>query len=101
MPVLANAVCKEKYRAIGKLNLDVQFSQLALCAGYLEGGKDSCQGDSGGPLMLPVHTNGKFPFYQIGIIAYGIGCARPNVPGMYTNLQQYMHWIDDKLNLKV
>lgn len=126
MPVLPNAVCKEKYRKIDKLNLDAQFSDLAICAGYLEGGKDSCGGDSGGPLMLPVHTNGKFPFYQIGIVAYGIGknpsavvyftfrfiliiifsfsprigCARPEIPGMYTNVVQFTHWIDEKLKLK-
>lgn len=50
--------------------------------------------------MLPVHTNGTFPFYQIGITAYGIGCARPNVPGMYTNLREFTNWIDEKLKLK-
>lgn len=44
MPVLNNAVCKQKYKAIGKLNSDAQFSPLALCAGYMEGGKDSCGG---------------------------------------------------------
>lgn len=50
--------------------------------------------------MLPVHTNGTFPFYQFGIVAYGIGCARPNVPGMYTNVQQFMFWIAEKLKIK-
>lgn len=101
MPVLENADCKQKYKEIGKLNLDAQFSRLALCAGYNEGGMDSCTGDSGGPLMLPVFTNGEFPFYQIGIVAYGIGCGRENIPGMYTNLQEFMFWINEKLTLKI
>lgn len=47
VPILPNADCKEKYRQIGKLNSDAQFSELAICAGYMEGGKDACLGDSG------------------------------------------------------
>lgn len=53
---------------------------------------------SGGPLMLPIHENGRFPFYQIGIVSYGIGCGRPNVPGVYANVSYYHDWIEEKLN---
>lgn len=50
---------------------------LQLCAGNLDGGFDSCQGDSGGPLVV----SGSSPPVQIGIVSYGVGCARANNPG--------------------
>lgn len=31
--------------------------------------------------MLPIHQNGAFPFYQIGVISHSEGCARENIPG--------------------
>lgn len=81
VPVITNEQCREKYRSIGKLKADSQFDDHVLCAGFTEGGKDSCKGDSGGPLMLPNQKDGKFYFYQIGVVSWGIGCARPNIPG--------------------
>lgn len=93
LPVLAKDQCMDKYKAIGKLISAKQFDSAILCAGYLEGGKDSCQGDSGGPLMIPHKFNGDFVFYQIGVVSYGIGCARENVPGVYASVQNFVDWI--------
>ncbi|XP_037346901.1 trypsin [Pungitius pungitius] len=57
-----------------------------ICAGSLSGGRDSCQGDSGGPLTC----NGKF----MGIVSWGIGCANPYYPGVYTKVRNYLGWIN-------
>ncbi|XP_074093822.1 trypsin-like [Cotesia typhae] len=60
-----------------------------ICAGYLEGGKDACQGDSGGPLVCGD--------LLAGIVSGGRGCARPKLPGFYTNVAYYKRWIDQVL----
>ncbi|XP_046881296.1 trypsin [Hypomesus transpacificus] len=57
-----------------------------LCAGSRYGGKDSCQGDSGGPLIC----NGNFE----GIVSWGISCANPYFPGVYTKVRNYAQWIN-------
>lgn len=72
VPIVKNEICRELYRKIGQMDMECQFDDRVICAGFMEGGKDSCQGDSGGPLMLPVAgPNGTFPFYQIGIVSWG------------------------------
>ncbi|CAG0890277.1 unnamed protein product [Cyprideis torosa] len=83
VPVISNGECANlmsKFFVIG----DGQ-----ICAGYMEGGRDACQGDSGGPLYLT--RGGKE--YVIGITSLGIGCARPNVAGIYTRTGYYLDWI--------
>lgn len=97
VPVISNNECMHKYMAIEAFKSAAQFGQNVICAGHTFGGKDSCQGDSGGPLMLPMHDKGKFPFYQIGIVSYGVGCARPFIPGIYTNVVHYSDWIQSNL----
>lgn len=100
LPVLENSECQEQYKKQGRLISDVQFSDVVLCAGELTGGKDSCQGDSGGPLMQPIFEKSTsiFTYYQIGVVSYGIGCARTDTPGVYTRVQHYVDWIKEKVN---
>lgn len=43
------------------------------------------QGDSGGPLVC----NG----YLEGLVSWGVSCANPFYPGVYTKVRQYVDWI--------
>ncbi|XP_051861751.1 venom serine protease Bi-VSP-like isoform X3 [Drosophila albomicans] len=98
IPVLENSVCQNSYKAMNLSFSLNQFDKAILCAGILAGGQDACQGDSGGPLMTSEQLdNGEIRFYLIGIVAYGYGCARPNIPGVYTSTQYFMDWINDKV----
>ncbi len=49
-----------------------------ICAEALGG--DSCQGDSGGPLFGRLSDGRRV---QVGIVSYGLGCAFPEFPGVY------------------
>ena len=32
---------------------------------------------------------------KVGIVSFGIGCGRRNVPGVYTKVSAYETWIED------
>ncbi|XP_023159338.1 venom serine protease Bi-VSP [Ceratitis capitata] len=98
IPILRNEVCRASYARVRRLISDDQFDTSVICAGVLSGGKDTCQGDSGGPLMIPETAGGAVQFYLIGVVSYGVGCARPQIPGVYTSVQYFVDWVLSKMS---
>ncbi|XP_045062269.1 transmembrane protease serine 3-like [Coregonus clupeaformis] len=69
------------------------ISPWIVCAGYLEGGKDSCQGDSGGPLACEDSSVWKLA----GATSWGYGCAERNKPAAYTLIPHALTWIHQQM----
>lgn len=81
VPIVDRTVCTAAYARHARITAQM------ICAGFEGiGGRDACQGDSGGPLVVAGRLH--------GVVSFGIGCARPNFPGVYTSVAAYRQWID-------
>ncbi|MET9517196.1 serine protease [Streptomyces sp. NPDC002994] len=78
VPFVSDATCKRSYSDL--------VAGEEICAGFTAGGVDTCQGDSGGPMFRRDNTNA---WIQVGIVSWGNGCARPNYPGVYTEVSTF------------
>lgn len=80
VPFVTDATCRQAY------GNDLVAAE-ELCAGFVdEGGTDTCQGDSGGPMFRKDDAGA---WVQVGIVSWGNGCARPDYPGVYTEVSTF------------
>ncbi|MEU8842857.1 serine protease [Streptomyces roseus] len=79
VPFVSDAVCQSAYGS------DLVPGD-EICAGLPQGGVDTCQGDSGGPMFRRDDNNA---WIQVGIVSWGEGCARPNFPGVYSEVSTF------------
>ncbi|XP_043961464.1 suppressor of tumorigenicity 14 protein [Gambusia affinis] len=80
--IMSQTECKKIYGPI---------TPRMLCAGLPSGERDACRGDSGGPLSCQASDGGHW--FLIGIVSWGSGCGRPNLPGVYTRVTKFTSWI--------
>jgi secreted trypsin-like serine protease len=75
-----DADCAADYRRAGV----ALVAEDSICAGGH--GVDTCQGDSGGPM---VRRDRSGHWVQVGIVSWGLGCARDGYPGVYTQVSTF------------
>jgi len=80
VPIVPDATCAKAYRRVGV----TLVADESLCAGRR--GVDTCQGDSGGPM---VRKDSAGRWVQVGIVSWGLGCARDGYPGVYTQVATF------------
>ena len=60
-------------------------------------GVGDCQGDSGGPLFLQ-NKDDRWEqagdrWQQVGVVSWGINCAKEKYPGVHAKLSHFLIWI--------
>ncbi|KAK4018585.1 hypothetical protein OUZ56_000631 [Daphnia magna] len=88
---MTNAECRNRFDGV----VTSGIADHMICASYP--GKDTCTGDSGGPLLVQDMPGAKW--IQVGIISWGIGCADPDFPGVYTRISSFVDWIEKQNQL--
>ncbi|XP_037793605.1 phenoloxidase-activating factor 2-like [Penaeus monodon] len=88
VPIVDSFRCQASLQQT-RLGLSFLLNQQSfICAGGIAG-KDACTGDGGSPLVCPTQNG----WTVVGLVAWGIGCAQGNVPGVYVNIPNMMDFI--------
>ncbi|KAH9642615.1 hypothetical protein HF086_011208 [Spodoptera exigua] len=92
LPIVSDAECIRKVNAVTEKIFILPASSF--CAGG-EPGNDACQGDGGGPLVC--QDDG---FYElVGLVSWGFGCGRQDVPGVYVKVSSFIGWINQIISV--
>ncbi|XP_032522479.2 protein masquerade isoform X2 [Danaus plexippus] len=92
LPIVNDAECIRKVNAVTEKIFILPASSF--CAGGEEG-NDACQGDGGGPLVC--QDDG---FYElVGLVSWGFGCGRRDVPGVYVKVSSFIGWINQIISV--
>eukprot|EP00091_Calanus_sinicus_P014287 TRINITY_DN3174_c0_g1_i1.p1 TRINITY_DN3174_c0_g1~~TRINITY_DN3174_c0_g1_i1.p1 ORF type:complete len:172 (+),score=41.18 TRINITY_DN3174_c0_g1_i1:307-822(+) len=91
VPLVENDKCQQHLRENTRLGLFFELDNSFICAGGQKG-IDTCKGDGGSPLTCKQPQG---PWFQAGIVSWGIGCGENNTPAVYANVAQASCWIDN------
>ncbi|XP_038581517.1 coagulation factor VII-like isoform X1 [Micropterus salmoides] len=82
VPIIQNSQCSQRAR--------FNFTDNMLCAGYLEGQRESCRGDDGSPLVTLYGST----HFLTGVVGWGRGCSHPGYYGVYTKMANFVDWVE-------
>jgi hypothetical protein len=91
VPLMGHNTCQGKMQqALGRqAGRNFRLSSSEICAGGEEG-KDACDGDGGAPLVCLSKEN---RWHVVGLVTWGVDCARKGVPGIYANVYNMLDFI--------
>jgi len=91
VPLMNSFECQSRMKqALGRdAGRNFQLSESEICAGGEEG-KDACDGDGGAPLVCLSKDN---RWNVVGLVTWGVDCARKGVPGVYANVHNMLDFI--------
>ncbi|XP_068086055.1 venom protease [Anabrus simplex] len=96
LPLQPTEACNVSYKSLittSRLKNGITEDSM-VCAGRMEGTKDTCKGDSGGPLQL-LMTQPYCMYDVFGITSFGKSvCGAKNSPAVYTRVSNYISWIE-------
>lgn len=92
VPIVNDNSCVRKINAVTEKIFILPASSF--CAGGEEA-HDACQGDGGGPLVC--EDSG---YYELtGLVSWGFGCGRRDVPGVYVKISSFIGWINQIISV--
>ena len=99
LPYVEHNECQDLLQAVPELSAKFKLDESFICAGG-DGLADTCEGDGGGALFCPLKADPN-RMVQVGIVATGFGCGKPNVPGMYASVMHGLCFIKTDTFCKV